>query len=748
MKPINLVIICFLQCVIYSSSSHAQIEIPEGARVGLVLSGGGARGLAHIGVIKILEQHGIQADIVTGTSMGSIIGALYATGLSAEEIENAALNMNWRDALSDATPRREQPYPFRQLEAGMTTDLRLSISRKGFGFPKGVIQGQHLGQVLADLFKDRGQPMQFENLPIQFAAVAADLETGEAVIMDQGDVASAVRASMSIPGAIAPTLRNERLLVDGGIANNMPVDLARKMGADVIIAVDVSSPLLERDNLNSIFSIANQTTAFLVRLNTVAQRENLTDSDVLILPELGHFGATAFDQAEPIITAGVDAAIASLGPVPVGKPFHVTDQANTSAKPVSQESGIDAFDTEPLTFIRVSNNSSISDRVIRASLRQKTGQPLNKLQLEEDISRLYGLDYFSLVHYQVLREDGQLGLEVVCLARDTGDSWLKVGMEVAEDFRGNSEFGLAVSLRSAGLNQFGGTAFNRIELGSTLAFESRFLQPLDSRLRYFVEPSFGYIASPFDLYLEGDARHPISSYQKADSWVSLALGRMLWQEVAELRFGVTRQRGHLNFQGGVDIGIDNENYDDGFYFATAGWDSLDDLGFPSEGTRWSLTHESHQAKLSAEANFSRTLADFTHAIGNGRSTLLLEADAQFSSSDEAGFVDVPFIGGFLELSGLPPRSRFGRHRVLIRSVFLHRLNSQGPLPIGVPIYFGISLEKGNVWLNKKEIDWNNAIGAGSIFIGARTLLGPAFLSLGATDTGEKSISIFLGQRFR
>ncbi|MGB3623674.1 MAG: patatin-like phospholipase family protein, partial [Ketobacter sp.] len=211
----------------HSAAVHAEIVVPENAKIGLVLSGGGARGLAHVGVIRVLESQGIKPDIITGTSMGSIVGALYATGRSAEEIDRLARNMNWRDALSDASPRRHQPYPFRQLEAGMTADFRMSISPNGITFPRGVIEGQHLEQVLGELFEQQGRALTFEQLPIQFAAVAADLETGEQVVLDSGDVTSAIRASMSIPGALAPVQRDGRLLVDGGIANNMPVDLAR-----------------------------------------------------------------------------------------------------------------------------------------------------------------------------------------------------------------------------------------------------------------------------------------------------------------------------------------------------------------------------------------------------------------------------------------------------------------------------------------------------------------------------------------
>lgn len=714
------------------------LTIPENAKVGVVLSGGGARGLAHVGVIRVLESQGIKPFVVTGTSMGSIIGALYASGRNADEIERIARNMNWREALSDESPRRHQPYPFRQLEAGMTTNLRMSITRDGIKFPRGVIEGQHLEQVLGELFEQDGKPLSFEQMPVRFAAVATDLETGAQVIMHQGDVASAVRASMSVPGAIAPVNREGHLLVDGGIANNMPVDLARAMGADFIIAVDVSAPLNSRDQLTSLFVIANQITGFMVQSNVVQQGRLLRSDELLLVPPLNEFSSADFDKADGIIQAGVSVALEAFsigtGDLPANQWAALTD--SEMAAPT-------------IDFIRVKNDGPVSDDVIRTLIRQQPGQALDRAQLEDDLSRLYGLDYFSVVRYRVIEENHQTGLVVVCVARETGNSWLKLGLQLADDFKGNSDFNLSASLRSAGLNRYGGTAFTRLQLGSMPEFETRFLQPLDSGLQYFVEPALGYRAGRIDIYLDDFQQEPLSSYNKADTWGSLALGRLLWREVAEVRMGITRIRGELDFDSGIDLlSTIDPSYEDGFYYLRFGWDSLDDLGFPTEGLRTSFTVEQHETSLQAEDNFKRYLGDFSLAFTVDRNTLLLEGDASFSDDDTSGFADVPFIGGFLELSGLPPRSRFGRHRALLRTVFYHQLEENGPLPFGVPVYLGGSLERGNVWLDRDNISWKDAIGAGSIFLAAHTPLGPAYLSFGATEEGDKIISIFLGQRFR
>lgn len=716
----------------------APIVIPAGARVGLVLSGGGARGLAHAGVIRVLEAQGIRPVVITGTSIGSIIGALYASGYSADDIIHVSRTMDWREALSDASPRTHQLYPFRQLEAGMTAELRMSITRQGIAFPRGAIEGQHLLQVLGDLFQRDGRALRIENLPVRFAAVATDLETGNAVVLDRGELAQAVRASMSVPGALAPVERDGKLLVDGGISDNMPVDIARRLGADFIIAVDVSTPLLTRTELDSIIAVTDQLSNFMVRFNTAEQHKQALQQGVVVVPDLEGIGSAAFDRADDIIAAGERAAAALFG---------ATDTA-ADAQPEAP----DAQRPLPVIgFVRVVNDSPVSDEVVRNQIHQPLGQPLDRARLEDDLSRLYGLDYFSVVRYHLVRDHGENGIEVVARARENGNNWLKLGLELSDNFRGDNDFGLATSLRAAGLNRYGGTAHGHLKIGTSPEFDARFLQPLDAALRYFVEPALGARSGVIDLYIDDVQQEPLASYRKTDYWASLSGGRLLWQEVAEIRAGVERLRGELDFRNGLDIigeQTDASGYDDGFYFVSVGWDTLDDLGFPSQGARWSLKREQHDTGIEASSNFARHVADFTLATHLGRNVLLLEADAAISHSDEASFVELPYIGGFLELSGLPPRSRFGRHRALVRTVYYHRVTNNRALPIDVPVFVGASLEKGNVWLDRDNMSWRDAITAGSVFVGAKTPLGPAYLSIGATNQGNRSVSIFLGQRFR
>ena len=263
-----------------------QARADEGAveRVGLVLSGGGARGLAHVGVIRALEEYGVQVDVIVGTSMGAIVGGLRASGLDAEALERVARGTDWALAFTDRSPRQDQPYIFRQLDAGLAADYRLHIARGRIVLPRSVLKGQHMTAMLDDLFVAVDRVDDFDALPIPFRAVAADLVSGEQVVLDRGRLSTAVRASMSIPGLLEPVEMEGRLLVDGGVVNNIPVDVARSLGATRLLVVDVGTPRRQLEDIQSLVDVMDQLTGLMVRGNSDEQLASLGEQDLLIRP--------------------------------------------------------------------------------------------------------------------------------------------------------------------------------------------------------------------------------------------------------------------------------------------------------------------------------------------------------------------------------------------------------------------------------------------------------------------------------
>lgn len=704
-------------------------------RVGLVLSGGGARGLAHVGVIRALEEYGVQVDVIVGTSMGAIVGGLRASGLDAEALERVARGTDWALAFTDRSPRQDQPYIFRQLDAGLAADYRLHITRGRIVLPRSVLKGQHMTAMLDDLFVAVDRVDDFDALPIPFRAVAADLVSGEQVVLDRGRLSTAVRASMSIPGLLEPVEMEGRLLVDGGVVNNIPVDVARSLGATRLLVVDVGTPRRQLEDIQSLVDVMDQLTGLMVRGNSDAQLASLGEQDLLIRPQLDSVSNASFGEAEAALEAGYRAAVAALeaqGRVPV----------SVSAVPGPLAPG------EPpvIQFIRIDNDSPVDDRVIRNLLRQSLDQPLDRARLHEDISTIYGLDYFRQIRYRVIEENGQTGLLLVSQRRQEGSNFLRVGLRISDDFRGESEFGMGASLRMAGLNRLGGTAFLRSDIGTTPRLEGRFVQPLDYGMRYFIEPQLLYQAERIDLFDETIQDEAIASYQRRERQAGLALGRQLYRQRGEVRVGVVRKRGDVELRGGMDLG--EGSYDDGYYLIGLGWDTLDDVAFPRRGLRWRGQWQWHDPGLRAEQRFRRFNGEATWALSTGRVSWLLEGDLSVSDTNEQDLANIVPIGGFLELSGLAPRSRWGMHRAMTRLVTLVPLGAQSSMPSRLPLFAGASLERGNVWEDRSEMSASNAITAGSAFLGMDTPIGPTYLSLGMAEGGQRAVNLFVGQLFR
>ena len=285
-------LIALLAAVLAVGAARAQTAASEQAarpRICLVLSGGGARGAAHVGVVKILEQMRVPVDCVVGTSMGAIVGAAYASGSTLPEMEDLLGTLSTRLLFKELPPREERSI-HQKLDDARNLSPELGLGSEGLLLPKGLVSGVQLESVLRRLSKAPGFH-RFDDLPIPYRAVATDLTTGKPVVLSQGELASAMRASMSVPGVVDPVRLEGRLLVDGGLTNNLPVDVARAMGADVVIAVNLGTPLLRAEQLNSIVGVTGQMINILTEQNVQASLASLRPGDILILPQLGDFSA-------------------------------------------------------------------------------------------------------------------------------------------------------------------------------------------------------------------------------------------------------------------------------------------------------------------------------------------------------------------------------------------------------------------------------------------------------------------------
>ncbi len=717
--------------------SHTDIASAE-QRTGLILSGGGARGLAHIGVLKALDEHGIHPKAVAGTSMGSIVGGLYATGYSIEQIEQIAIEMDWQEAFSDNSPRSHSLFVYRQLDAGAPVDYRLRINRNGIALPRAALQGQHLTLILDEIFSPARDITDFDQLKVPYRAVAADLVTGEQVVMKSGRLSSAIRASMSIPGLLEPMLLDDKLLVDGGIANNIPIDALDDQQLDRLVVVDVGSPRWEKEEINSIGLVLAQLSALMVRNNSDASLATLDETDIVITPDLEGISSSDFNKARQAINAGYRAAIKVLGPSPV--------QADNENAP-SSVSSLTSLDTNPvIDEIIITNGGVVSDKVIHAMISQKTGEPLDRETIREDISHVYALDYYDSIRYHLKNNNGRNQLVIEAEERDTSNTFAQIGLQFSDDMRGNGTFGLFGSLRAAGLNRYGGTAALFANLGSRPMIEARFFQPIDHKLIFFVEPVAGYRSDSIDLYLNNDIDEPaFATFRRTEVYGGLDAGAALFRQKGELRFGVQATGGDIETEVGIPIDIDS--YKDRYAFSRLSWDTYDNLAFPSQGIKAALEYQRHDPDFGADVDYDRQLMELGFATTLAGFSIVAEANAAISE-EEPGSEAIEPLGGFLRLSGLPPDSIWGNHSALGRLVVTRPLRRNLLLPSSVQIYAGASYEAGNVWFYRDDVDTSSLLSGGSLFLGTHTPLGPGYVSVGYTEGDHYSFNIHFGYVFR
>lgn len=704
-------------------------------RTGLVLSGGAARGLAHIGVLKALEEQGVQIDAIAGTSMGAVIGGLYAAGYSVDELEKLALELDWQQVLSDDPPREDIPFRRKQDDRDFLVKRKLSFRDDGsLGLPLGVIQGQNLALLLERLLVHASDIRDFDRLPIPFRAVATDIANDKKVIFRSGHLPQAIRASMSIPAVFAPVEIDGRLLVDGGMVDNVPMDVARDMGVDRLIVVDIGTPLLPREQLLTVVDVLNQSITMMTRRNSEAQLATLRPEDLLVQPMLAAFGSTDFGRAEQLIDAGYRAADALGG--------RLATMRSESGGNLSLSLARSAEPRTPLiTAVRIENDSKVGDAVIRRHIRQQIGKRLDVQDLQKDMGTLYGLDYFEQVEYRIAHGKPRNTLVVTAREKRSGTDYLRLGINLSDDFRGDSAFNIGASFRKNGINELGAEWLTRLQLGDRQEFFSEFYQPLDAGSRWFVAPNLIAQAQNVEAILNND---PIAEYRLQRYGYGLSLGRQIANN-GEIRFGVGQAWGEADVRVG-DQQLPDFSFEEGYYQLRYSFDTVDDVDFPREGEDIGLTLRQYDPSLGSDRRYRQWEFRLDKAFSFGLDTLVF-GGRYGRTLDDAEIVTSSFLlGGARQLSGFRQDALSGQNISLARMIYYRRMTPRSFLPLDFPLYLGASLERGRAWNNDNAFD-SGYINAGSIFIGYETPLGPLNFSYGLNDEAERALYLNLGRSF-
>ena len=705
-------------------------------KICVVLSGGGARGLAHIGVLKVLDELRVPIDCIAATSMGAIVGGLSASGMSPTDMQERLAKVEWASMFSDSPPRRDLDIRRKDEDARYSLPLEFGFSDGSVHLAKGAIAGGNLELYLHELTRRADSATSFDRLPTPFRAVATDMVTGEKRVFDDGPLYVALRASMSVPGLFTPMEVGGHIYGDGGLVDNLPVDIVRQMGADVVIAVNIGTPLMSAEQLQSIVGLTAQSLNILTQQNVRASIALLRQGPhVLISPDLGQLTFADFSAGPKLVEIGEAAARAQAAALAAyALPPEAYDRY-LAARVVLPPVG------DPIIArIRVEGTERTNPAVIAEQIDTLAGKPFDAAKIDADIARLYGTGDFERVSYRLIDEKGQRDLILDVTEKTWGPNFLRFGLNLSSDMQGDTAFNVLIGHKKTWINSLGGQWVNELEFGQVRRYATEFYQPLELSQTWFGSV-YGQVKRAPQYIYDGNLR--IAEYdiltQQAGvdagvnlgEWGEVRLGPQFTHYRADRQIAVSDFPSFVKLdEAGVSLRLHYDRLDDPF-FARHGAGAYAELfqGIPGMG---------------GDTDVTRASIDFLQAVPLGANGFL-HLGGRFGGTDrrdETGATNFE-LGGFLNISGLRTDQLSGDYVGLLRSVYYHRM---GPLRyIGRAWYLGGSLEMGNIWNTRADISAADTYKAASLFLAADTYIGPFYFAYGRTSRHDSSWYIFLGR---
>jgi len=652
--------------------------------------------------------------------------------MNADELEKVMLSLDWDDLFVDDTQREDQPFRRKRDDNLALYGPKIGIQKDASLLKRGVIAGQKISFLFESLVKDRTQVEDFDQLPIPYRAVAADIATGKKVVLSHGDLALAMRASMSVPGVFNPVEWGEHTLVDGGIVDNVPADVVRAMGADVLIVVDVGSGTLKREQLETALDIVAQMTNLMIQNNVDAQLATLTEQDILISPPLGDEVTSAgFDKTALGISIGfkaADAARQTLARLSVSEGAYQAHRQEIAGRVTSSPT---------IEFVRLDNQSRYDDSVLLSRLSIELGKPLNVDSLDADIREIYALGFMELVRYEVVTEGDQTGI-VVRAGQDARGTRL---LEWGADYFGN-ENGSAVNLRVAYLDtavdRFGSEMRVMAQLGEDPALYGYLYKYVNPALKVYLEPTVfaeRRVLTNYDS--DGDA---LSSNEVTQYGASIAVGREL-SRYAAVALGVRKFTGDVETRIGPP-GQPGYDFDGGEYFLYASLDRMDDRYFPSSGEFVNAGYVKSSDSLGADEEFEQVKVDAFLARTYGKHSWIGGARYYETLDEEAPLYAQFRAGGFTKLSAYQRGELVGSNFAMVMGGYRYRFAGSGLMPG----YLGMTLEYGEMTQDVDDL-FEDAVFNGSVYMGYRSPIGPLYVGVGAGEGGRQTYFVTLGNIF-
>ncbi|SJL85343.1 patatin-like phospholipase family protein [Vibrio palustris] len=726
-------------------------------KIAVVLAGGGAKGAAHVGVLKALEDLHVPVDMITGTSMGAYVAGLYATGMSGGEIEGLVNHIDWYKGYRDRVSREQRRVRDKEYEDRYQLTTDLGVSWNDIRAPKGVVQGQNMLRILRYSTHNLLPLASFDDLVIPYRAVATDIIKLKPFVLDHGYLADAMMASMSVPGALPPYKLDDHWLVDGGVTNNMPVDVARSMGADRIIAVDISTDYMNQDSFTGFLSIADQLSNYLVRRSTQLQQQKLTDKDILLQPAVGDMETTAFDKIPEAFKKGYQAVMEqkeSFAPYELS----AAKYREYLQKKAHKRSQLKYGDAHQVDRITLDNQSHYSDKLLLNRLDLEAGQVIPTPKIEESVENLYVLDRFERVSYHFDDSKGDNNLIIKVEEKSWGPNYTNFRVFMEDDFDSDSQYSLGMSVNFTDMNDRGAELTLNVNMGTDKLLEAQYYSPIFEGQKLFYTASAKYSVdkrnAPLtgfdDTSLEATKNYMSMKYSEWQEELAIGYQHRLWRE---FKLGLRFNQGKTEYATLPQYG--NARFRRSGAFFNYRIDTLDSYALPSQGAYLNLEYLiSHDDIYNADRGFvenssdtvSELSAKLIYAHSFDRHTLVANVDyGEVRSKNTSTPIDPKTIGGFLNLSGVPRNSLIGQNKAFTSVTYRYRWFDNDFGLFTSPVYLGASLEYGGVWSNPDE-DLSSAplYAAGSVFAGVDSPIGPIMFGYGRTEQNFDSIYLIIG----
>ncbi|TRO67260.1 patatin-like phospholipase family protein [Christiangramia sabulilitoris] len=615
-----------------------------GPKIGLVLSGGGAKGLAHIGVLKVLEEQGVKIDYIGGSSMGAIIGGLYASGYTARELDSIFNQTNFDILIQDDLPRRAKT--FYEKEDSEKYAITLPFDNFDISFPTGLFKGQNIYNLMSRLTIHVSDVNDFSKLQIPFFCVAANVETGEAVILDKGSLAKAISASGAIPTILSPIKIDDQLLTDGGVANNYPVEELRRRGADIVIGVDVQDSLVKRDKLKGVFDIMTQISNFRT-INDMKEKIPLTD--IYIKPDISPFTVMSFEEGNAIIDSGKVAALRKL--------TEIKDLARNTSEDF-QRDRVEKIDTFNISGLTLEGNSTYPKAYVQGKLKLNYEKTYGFNELNIGINNLSATGNFDRINYQLLPVDEKGNYTLAMQIEESENKMLlRLGLHYDELYKSSA----LVNLTRKSLLFTNDVASLDVIVGDNLRYN----------FNYYIDKGYYWsvgINSRYNTFGKGVKLENIRQSENDGGLSSIAeleinlkdftnqfYVETLFQQVFSIGAGLEHKYLKLSSSSVNDpnnqnseLVFDNSNYASAFGYLK--YDSYDNKYFPTKGV--SFSGDFHLYLYSSD--FNDNFAEFSIARGTigyavtpfKKLTTRLSSETGFKIGNDGTEVLDFFLGGY------------------------------------------------------------------------------------------------------